>query len=100
MYEIKFLDEHEQVVETLIASDMGEPMWMAAGLDVLDFHGIKAFEAELPTLLALKNLRAAPDYYRTNFEMVGGSYDLVETFLENMYDLCVDEPDLTIEVGY
>lgn len=99
-YTINLLAENGDTVEYVDADERLEPMWMAAGLDILDAQGLELGEYELQVSYALKNLQAAPDYYRDNYELVSGDFYEVESVLERLLDIAKDDPALLMEVVY
>lgn len=101
MYTIKFTSiDTDTVVEEREVDDRLEPMWMASGMDILDYNGSLIWEVELYIRQALRNLRAAPGYFTGQFEMVKGDYHEVEALMEWMLGIAEDEPDLEIGVIY
>ena len=101
MYTIQFVSiDHGGTIEERIVDDRMEAMWMAAGMDILDYQGSLIWEVEINIRQALRNLRAAPDYFISQFEMIKGDYHDVESLMEWMLEIAEDTPDLQVEVLY
>lgn len=94
MYYVDLLVD-DQPVFSLAQSDKDEQVWLAVGLDLLDYHGVPASDFEIGLDMALSialNQQESLARY--------GDVDSVLHFLMSVRDACTDHRDAIVEINY
>lgn len=97
MYTVSFECPDETVIE-FQHTDTDEPVWMAGGLDLLDYHELPVGALADALTYTLSALRGSPDYYCLTYGE--SKYNRVLDFLTQLEHVSEEHRDSLVRVDW
>ncbi len=86
------------VVETINHTERDEPLWLAAGLDLMNLTSRPTEQFAADVWYSLEALKVSPEYYSANYG--SETYETVLHFLDRLYEAAGENIFGTTEVRW